>query len=125
MTQLKYQTFAIDFDGTIVTDGVFPEIGTLLPHAKRVMEKIVQHGGRIAIWTCRSGFRQELVREWLIEHEIPFLTLNEPFPEVVQVYGETGRKIFADLYIDDRSLHAALHGGIDWLEIEKFIFTEE
>lgn len=124
MTKLKYKTFAIDFDGTIVTDGVFPEIGNLLPHAERVLNKIAEHGGRIAIWTCRSGEREVLVGEWLKAHQIPFETLNEPFKENVEIYGSGGRKIFADTYIDDRSLSAMMNGGINWLEIEKFIFVE-
>lgn len=114
----------MDFDGTIVADGVFPDIGELLPHSKRVLDKIVEHGGRIAIWTCRSGERELEVGEWLKSNEIPFETLNEPFPQNIEIYGEGGRKIFADIYIDDRSLHSLMNGGIDWLEIEKFIFID-
>jgi hypothetical protein len=122
--KLRYETFGIDFDGTIVTDGVFPEIGNLKPHAKRVIDKIVEHGGRVAIWTCRSGYREMLVRDWLIDNQIPFETLNEPFADVVEIYGNGGRKIFCDVYIDDRSLHSLMNGGIDWVEIEDFIFDE-
>lgn len=122
--RLRYQTFAIDFDATIVTDGVFPKIGELKPHAKRVMDKIVSHGGQIAIWTCRSGERELEVKDWLIDHQIPFDTLNEPFPQNVTYFGNGGRKILADCYIDDKGIYALMNGSIDWLQIEEFIFLD-
>lgn len=123
-SKLKYETIAIDFDGTIVSDGVFPEIGEPLPHAIRVINKIKEHGGEVAIWTCRSDGREVEVGEFLEFIGVPFDKMNEPFDRNVEVYGNGGRKILADIYIDDKSIHAQKN-GIDWLEIEDLLFDEK
>jgi len=118
--RLKYKYIAIDFDGTIAEDS-FPELGAIKPYAAQVIKKVADHGGQIAIWTCRAGVYVNQIKELLNEYGIPYHTFNEPFPEQLAMFPDNSRKIFADVYIDDRSLHAK-EEGIDWLDVERRLF---
>lgn len=119
MQKLKFKLFAIDFDDTIAYSD-FPDILGVRPHALRVMEKIKEHGGIIMVWTARSDLKP--VKDFLDFSMIPYDGINEDFEEVAAEYEGQSRKIFADVYIDDRNLETRLNGGIDWLEIERMIF---
>lgn len=121
MSKLKYKYIAIDFDGTIVRND-YPKIGMLMPDAVRVIRKIKEHGGKIAIWTCRTGLHQKLVKKFLDHVGIPYDVINENFPERIMQYGNDSRKISADVYIDDLCIFCK---KIDWREIEKLLFVEE
>lgn len=120
---LKYKHVAIDFDGTIVHDGCYPYGGEFKENAVHVMKRIIAEGGEIAIWTCRNGKEQEaVVMDKLTDAGIYGFALNAPFEHFTNEYGgDNARKIFADTYIDDRSIHAQ-QTGIDWFEIEKMLF---
>jgi len=114
--------FAIDFDGTIVTNK-FPEIGELMPNAKKVINALYSAGHTILVWTCRS-FDEHTdasiydVARFLAKEQIKVNGINVNAPSVVF---NPFPKIYADIYIDDRQL-----GGIpsDWLEILKMINKE-
>jgi galactitol-specific phosphotransferase system IIB component len=127
MQRLKYKYIAIDFDGTIATDS-YPELGTLLPKADFVLRKICIYGGKIAIWTCRSGPDENKVKKFLADNNIPYDHFNEPFPEIEALYandlGITSRKVCADLYIDNKDIHCIGNGGINWNWIHDQIFEE-
>lgn len=121
--KLKYKLFAIDFDNTIVYDA-YPKIGNLIPGAKETMLKIKELGGLISIWTCRSGKHELMVKDFLDSNNIPYDYINESFEENVIMYGGDTRKVYADCYIDDKSLH---FGGepVDWDLVQSLIFTYE
>jgi hypothetical protein len=121
MSKLKYKQIAIDFDDTIV-ESDFPHIIGLKPHAKRVMDKIKSHGGEIIVWTARGQIYP--VYQFLVENEIPFDAINKDFSSTVEEYDTQSRKIFADVYIDDRNLETRASGGIDWLKIESLLFDK-
>lgn len=120
---LKYKHIAIDYDGTIVHDGCYPNTGKFKENAVHVMKRIIAEGGSIAIWTCRNGKEQEeKIIDKLTSVGLYDFTVNAPFDYFTNIYGgDNARKIFADTYIDDRSLHAQ-QTGIDWYEIEKMLF---
>ncbi len=120
--KLKYQKIAIDFDGTIATIKPHPQIGELIPHADRVIRKLKNYGAEIIIWTCRSGSDEIKVKNFLMEHNIPYDKFNENLQSSIEEFKDNSRKVHADIYIDDKSLHCK---GIDWLEIEKLLFEEE
>ncbi len=90
---------AIDFDGTIV-EHQFPKIGPLKPGAVKAIKAFKKAGHKIAIWTCRQGQTEQDVRLFLIQNDIPFDTINMPVPGS----DLATRKIYADLYIDDKGL---------------------
>ena len=41
--------------------------------------------------------------EWCRKWELEFDAVNENLPEIIERYGSDGRKIYADVYIDDKS----------------------
>lgn len=124
MSEIQGTYWAIDFDGTIIEDGLYPDIGEPLPNVIHTMKRILDEGGNIAIWTARGSMEQaKLITEFLNGHGIYDFIVNDHFPVFLKKFGNPSPKIYADYYIDDRSLHAA--NGIDWYEIEKMIFGKE
>ncbi len=90
---------AVDFDGTVV-DHDYPRIGKLKPGAKAALMAMRKAGHKIIIWTCRHGKEEREVRMFLLDNDIPFDTVNMPIPGA-----DMGtRKVFADLYIDDKGI---------------------
>ncbi|RPK20012.1 hypothetical protein [Paenibacillus xylanexedens] len=116
--KLKYQTIAIDFDGTIAYED-YPEIGGFKPHAERVLKKIIDHGGKIIIWTCRTGDQAEKVKAMLVSAGIKFEAFNDNLSDGREMFPDNSRKVFADVYIDDR---ANFIKEIDWLWVEQNLF---
>ena len=112
-------TIALDFDGTIV-EHQYPEIGKELPFATHTIKTLQQKGHRLILWTYRTGKELEDALNFCKEHELEFYAVNKNYPE--EKYNEQiGRKILADLYIDDRNF-----GGIpSWIEIYQSIHPEE
>lgn len=117
----KFVYYAIDFDDTIAYSN-FPRINKMVPHADRVIKRIKDNGGQIGIWTCRTGIYAEQAKEFLSSHNIPYDLFNEEFPEIAELFEGSSRKIFADVYIDDKSIDTIVNGGVDWLKIEQQIF---
>ncbi len=94
---------AIDFDGTIVRDE-YPRIGPPLPGAFESIRKLKRNGHKIIIWTCRYGkFLDEMII-FLKSNNVPFDTVNEHILEYKLLFGSDMRKVYADLYIDDRNV---------------------
>lgn len=121
---MRYKLFVIDFDGTIV-DSQFHEIIGLKPHAKRVINRIYENGGEIGIWTCRTEEYLQACKEYLDMNGIKYHCINETLPTVRGQWGEDGRKIWGHVYIDDGGIYAHMNNGIDWLQIEEWIFEGE
>lgn len=105
------QIYAIDFDGTIVEDA-FPEIGELKADAKAFIEKVREKGHKWILWTVRTGDMLKEALRFLDDNGILPDTVNTNVPEAIEFLGEDSRKVYADLYIDDKS-----SGGIKWPEI--------
>jgi hydroxymethylpyrimidine pyrophosphatase-like HAD family hydrolase len=103
---------AVDFDGTLV-DHRYPDIGNLKPGAREAMMSFKKAGHKIAIWTCRIGKEEQAVRQFLIQNDIPFDSINTAVPGT-----DTGtRKIYADVYIDDK----AVRFEDNWAEMKRLI----
>lgn len=122
--ELKFKYFAIDFDGTIAYDA-YPNVGKLIPGAKETMQKIKELGGEIAIWTCRTDQWAQDAKDFLDKNEIPYDYFNKPFDHHVNIYGgDNSRKIYADCYIDDRSVQFGCE-PVDWCIVQKAIYKYE
>lgn len=98
----KYTIYAVDFDGTLA-ESVWPGIGkpnrALISH----LIKRRREGNKLILWTCRCGDRLEEAVTWCSYHGLNFDAVNENLPEMVEFYGNDSRKIFADVYIDDKA----------------------
>ena len=111
-------TIAIDFDGTIGEDG-YPRIGNPRLFAFETLRKLQEDGHRLILWTYRSGKRLDEAVAFCNNNGIDFFAVNKSFAE--EDYDHTkSRKIYADLFIDDRNI-----GGVmGWGEIYQLITNE-
>ena len=95
--------YAVDFDGTLANTR-FPEI---VGPNKKIIEfvKIAKtQGNKIILWTSRTNGDLEAAVEWCKEQGIVFDVVNEPLPEQIERWGNDTRKLYADVYIDDKAM---------------------
>lgn len=110
------KVLAIDFDDTIAVQG-YPECGKLIKGAKKVINKLYDEGHHIIIWTCRMEEPAAKAIEFLKKNGIKYHTFNDHAAYIKEHYGNDTRKIFADVYIDDKQL-----GGLpSWDKIYKIL----
>ena len=109
---------AIDFDGTIVEDG-YPGIGKPRIFAFETLKKLQENGHRLILWTYRSGSRLDEAVAFCNKNGIEFYAVNKSFEEE-QFDNTKSRKIYADLFIDDRNIG----GVLGWGEIYQMITNE-
>lgn len=114
---IKGKVIAIDFDGTITKENLYPEIGELKEYVKEAINTIAKYN-TICIWTCREGTPKHDAIKFLIKNGINYNMINEsPY----DCLNPGMRKIIADYYIDDRALFAE----IDWHRIEKYFVDND
>ena len=95
---------AVDFDGTLF-DTEWPsiikepntELIDWLSYRKACNED------RIILWTCRCGKDLEVAVDACAEQGLIFDAVNENLPDMIEKFGGDSRKIFADIYIDDKA----------------------
>lgn len=93
---------AVDFDGTLV-ENKFPEIGAIKEDVFTAVLAYQSAGWRIILWTCRTdNMLEDAVNFCKVNGLIPD-EVNRNIPEVQAVYGGDTRKVFANMYIDDRN----------------------
>lgn len=93
---------AVDFDGTLVED-CFPSIGPVNQRVWDAVVKAQQDGYKLILWSCRTGSALHDAVEFCAERGLHFDAINENIDEIKILYSEDTRKVFADIYIDDRS----------------------
>lgn len=109
---------AVDFDGTIVEDA-YPKLGKPRIFAFETLKRLQDDGHRLILWTYRSGVRLNEAVDFCKENGIEFYAVNNSFPEEKFDYSKS-RKIYADLFIDDRNIG----GVLGWGEIYQMITKE-
>ncbi len=111
---------AVDFDGTIVKHN-YPAIGKEIPFAIKTLKLLQEKGHRIILWTYRSGKELEDAVKFCEKGGLTFYAVNNNY-EGEEFDNSYSRKIFADIYIDDRNLLGIPEWGKIFeliLEIEK------
>lgn len=111
---------AVDFDGTIIEAGHFPNLGPTLPHAFEVLKKLQEKGHQLILWTCRGGKYLDAAVEFCKENGLVFDAINENIDK--EYYKGTSNKIVAHIYIDDAAypvIKKEMAGmpAINWEEI--------
>ena len=100
----RYTIYAVDFDGTLC-ESVYPGIGrpnfALIHHLKKKKAK----GNILILWTCRCGESLQAAVDWCKDYGLEFDYINENVPEMINEHGNDCRKIFADVYIDDKAVN--------------------
>lgn len=110
----KY-VIAIDFDGTIV-ENQYPEIGKIKKDCINFINKLSSElNCEIIIWTCRENEKLKEAIDFLNKNNITYHYVNDNCNWAKNEFSHNAkcRKIFADLYIDDR----AIFSDINWSRI--------
>lgn len=93
---------AVDFDGTLVKDR-FPDIGEANTAMFKAVRRAQAEGYKIILWTCRNGEALKEAVQYCANRGLHFDAINENIDEVKYLYGGDTRKVYADLYLDDKS----------------------
>lgn len=90
---------AVDFDDTVYD---FHKLGHSYEKVKQLVRDLKSINCFIIIWTGNQN--TEFVKDYLLEHNIPFDTINDESPISKKLLGENiPRKVYANVYIDDRA----------------------
>lgn len=100
--KLPGNIIAVDFDGTLCASA-YPDIGA--PNIPLIDLLIARrrNGCRVLLWTCRAGEQLEAAVVWCRMFGLEFDAVNENLPEINELFGGDVRKIYADVYLDDKS----------------------
>jgi hypothetical protein len=102
MSEKKARIIAVDFDGTLCEDE-YPGIGAPNVPLLALLKDEAINGAKIILWTCRTGELLEQAAEWARRRGVPLAAVNENLPESMERFGGDTRKVFADVYVDDRA----------------------
>lgn len=102
---------AVDFDGTLVSNK-FPEIGEPDFVVSSTVKAYQDMGWKIILWTCRTDETLQNAVDFCRETlGIEFDAVNDNLPEVQEYFGGSTRKVFANLYWDDRNAALYVNGA--------------
>lgn len=107
---------AIDYDGTLF-EGSYPDHGDPIQNVINKIKEFKKHGAEIVLWTCREGKSLKEAIKRCKQEGLVFDAINENAPSQLEYMKQKAkegsllalRKIFADIYVDDRA-----NGSIDY-----------
>ena len=128
----KYEFVAVDFDGTICADA-FPEVGAPNRAVIDYVKRLAADGSKIILYTSRENGTRKLLDEAVAfckEQGILLYAVNEnpgnPHAEKIGLKPSDGRKVYADLYIDDKAINpAGIKTPADYKEEQRAAEIEE
>jgi hypothetical protein len=100
---------AVDFDKVLsLGDYEFPAIGEPCEMLFSVLKKLQDRGNKLILWTCRENTKKDgnaldKAVAWCKDYGLEFDAINDNLPEIKEKYKCNSRKIYADLYIDDKN----------------------
>ena len=93
---------AVDFDGTLCSNA-WPSIGSPNMELFEALRKARSQGAHLILWSCRTGPMLKEAVLWCEKYGLYFDSVNEDAPSTVALFGGDGKKIYADIYIDDKA----------------------
>ena len=124
----EIKVIAIDFDGTIIPKGLYPNVGEPLPFAIETIHGLMSFDKskcKIVLWSCRDKDSDPNAYNNMIKfcekHGLVFDAINDNIEEF-KAAGVKSRKIIADLYIDDNSI--PINENNNWERIFKALHTD-
>lgn len=94
---------AVDFDGTLCSN-TWPAIGAPRAAVIAYLRARQQQGDQLILWTNRRSERLSEAVQWCRDQELEFDAVNENLREIVEQFGGDCRKVFADVYLDDKAM---------------------
>lgn len=95
--------YAVDFDGTLCVDK-YPDIGEPNLSLIDFLLSEQRRGAKLILWTNRQNEYLEAAIDFCKIYDLIFDTINANIPEAIDRYGTDCRKVFAHVYIDDKSI---------------------
>lgn len=92
---------AVDFDGTIK----LPNGSANVPLLERLICE-QKNGNVVILWTCREGERLKEALQFCLKHGLAPNYINKNAPQSIVRMRHDSRKIYADVYIDDKGVRA-------------------
>lgn len=92
---------AVDFDGILCKDK-FPEIGEPNYDMISFVRRLQDSGIETILWTSRVDDRLAEAIVWCEGRGLHFTSINDNTPNNKEQYGTNPRKVYADIYMDDR-----------------------
>ncbi len=115
---------AVDFDGTLCEDR-YPNIGEPNIPLLNALRELKKAGLiEIILWTCRKGNELDNAIRWLWNHDIQPDAVNSNLPRIIRAFGGDTRKVYADLYIDDKSFECKFDDFLND-DVDTTALTEE
>lgn len=90
---------AVDFDGTLKLNDKEPNINLI-----QVLKKKQKLGDCVILWTCREGENLIDAIRFLSNYGFIPNYANKNHPSIIKKFGKDTRKIYADIYIDDKNI---------------------
>ena len=98
------KVIAIDFDGTLCKNK-YPEIGNSNEYLINSLIDIQKRDkAYLILYTCRTGELLQKAIDWCSNQGLIFDAVNENLECVIEKFGGDTRKIYADIYIDDKTM---------------------
>lgn len=94
---------AVDFDGTLVADE-YPNIGRKNEELFQRLYWLREHDWKLILWTSRDGSLLDDAVKYCKQQGLTFDAINENLPELVAIFNNDTRKVYADVYIDDKAV---------------------
>lgn len=98
---------AVDFDGTLVEDR-FPEIGEPIQVMFQLCKQLKAVGVKLILWTSRDNDSPQRNLDAAVgfcaNQGLIFDAVNRNIPEVISLFHNDTRKVYADLYLDDKAI---------------------
>ena len=95
------EIYAVDFDKTL-SMAKYPDVGEPNIELIEILKEKQAAGDKIILWTCREG--ELLAVEYCREYGLEFDAVNDNIQENIEKFGNNCRKIFANYYVDDKSI---------------------
>lgn len=92
---------AVDFDGTLV-ENKYPEIGEINQTVWQAVLAAQNSGVKLILWTSRTEEFLDDAVQFCKQNGLVFDAINDNIDEV-KALGWNARKVFATMYVDDRS----------------------
>lgn len=97
--------YAVDFDGTLSLDAEWPKIGKPNTELMDALRAAKADGAKLILWTNRLGSELRDAVNWCAWHCLAFDAINDDVEQIKKAWNYvTGRKIYADYYIDDHNM---------------------
>ena len=97
---------AVDFDATLVENGVYPYATRPIIKNIEYVKKMKSEGHKIILWTCREKEPLEHAIKFCNDYGIELDAVNEniDIEDKIRHFGYNSRKVYADIYLDDKSI---------------------